>query len=131
MSVIDVLVQKNLLTKKEAASISEEVRLSGETIEQALKKHGVGDAVLLESQGEFLGVPTRNLKDQTIPFDILKYIPEESATHYRFVPVSIKQNVLEVGIVDPDDIEARDALNFISSKINMPFKVFLISEEDF
>jgi type IV pilus assembly protein PilB len=73
----------------------------------------------------------RQIKDQTIPFDILKYIPEESANHYQFIPLSIKQNVLEVGMVDPEDIEARDALTFIATKVNMPFKVFLISEEDF
>ncbi|MFA6095458.1 MAG: ATPase, T2SS/T4P/T4SS family [Candidatus Paceibacterota bacterium] len=131
MSVIDVLIQKNLLTKKEALSISEESRLSGETTEEVLKKHGVSEKALLEAKGDYLGVPTRSIKDQTIPFEILKYIPEESAMHYRFVPVAVKAGVLEVGVVDPDDIEARDALNFISSKVNLPFKVFLISEEDF
>jgi type IV pilus assembly protein PilB len=36
-----------------------------------------------------------------------------------------------VGIVDPDNIEARDALNFISTKADLPFKLFLISEIDF
>ena len=62
---------------------------------------------------------------------ILDYIPEESALHYKFVPLGVKDNVLEVGLVDPDNIEARDALNFISSKINLPYKIYLISEEDF
>ena len=49
----------------------------------------------------------------------------------KHVPVALSEGVLEVGIVDPDNIEALDALNFISSKINLPFKVFLISEADF
>ncbi len=131
MSILDVLLAKNLLTKKEAASVSEEMRLSGETLEQVLAKHGISDAQILEAHGEELGVPTRSIKDQAIPFEILKYIPEESAMHYRLVPVAVKSGVLEVGMVDPDDIEARDALNFISSRVNMPFKIFLISEEDF
>jgi type IV pilus assembly protein PilB len=39
--------------------------------------------------------------------------------------------VLEVGITDPDNIEALDALNFISSKSGLPYKVFLISEKDY
>jgi type IV pilus assembly protein PilB len=39
--------------------------------------------------------------------------------------------VLEVGIVNPESIEARDALNFITSKSNLPFKLYLISEDDF
>jgi len=131
MSILDNLVQKKAIEKKDAAAISEEVRLTGESIEQVLKKHGVKMFDMLEAKGETLGVPVKQLKDQNIPFDILKYIPEESAMHYRFIPLSVKQNVLEVGMVDPEDIEARDALNFIATKVNMPFKAFLISEEDF
>ena len=34
-------------------------------------------------------------------------------------------------MVNPDDIEARDALNFISSKTGLPFKIFLVTETDF
>ncbi|MBL7045228.1 MAG: type II/IV secretion system protein, partial [Parcubacteria group bacterium] len=62
---------------------------------------------------------------------VFKYIPEESALHYNFVPLGVTDNVLEVGVVDPDNIEALDALNFISSKINMPFKVYLVAQNDF
>ena len=51
--------------------------------------------------------------------------------HYRFVPLAIKDAVLEVGAVDPDNTEALDALHFISARIGMPFKVFLITETDF
>lgn len=131
MSIVDALVQKGILQKKDAAAISEEARLAGAPVETMLKKRGVKAEDILAAKGEEMGVPTRSLKDQTIPFDILKYIPEESAMHYRFVPVAVKDSVLEVGLVDPDDIEARDALNFIASKVNLPFKIFLISEEDF
>jgi len=131
MSILDILVEKKILEKKEAAGASEEMRLTGESLDTVLKKRGIKDSDLLNARGEYLNVPVRSLKDQNIPFDILKYIPEESAMHYQFVPISVKDNVLEVGVVDPDDIEARDALNFIASKINMPFKVFLISPADF
>jgi type IV pilus assembly protein PilB len=131
MSILDTLVKNEKLSKKDAASVSEESRLSGEPIELVLRKHDLSDADIMAAKGEYLNVPVRSLKGQSIPFEVLKYIPEESATHYRFIPISIKQNVLEVGVVDPDNIEARDALNFIASKIGMPFKVFLVSEEDF
>ncbi|HEU0080685.1 MAG TPA: ATPase, T2SS/T4P/T4SS family [Candidatus Paceibacterota bacterium] len=131
MSILDILVAKGALQKKDAVSAAEESRSTGAPLEAVLKKKGVDDAAILAAKGEAAGVPTRSLKDQTIPFDILKFIPEESAVHYRLIPLAVRQSVLEVGMVDPDDIEARDALNFIASKVNMPFKVFLISEEDF
>lgn len=77
-----------------------------------------------------LQVPTRELGD-SIPSKVLEYIPEESADHYKVVPLGVVDGVLEVGALDPDDIEARDALTFISSRIGMPYKLFLISPEDF
>jgi len=76
-------------------------------------------------------LPTRSLKESEISGKVLEYIPQESAEHYRVVPLSVKDGVLEVGAVDPNDIGVRDALNFISSRIGMPYKLFLISEEDF
>ncbi|MEX2010208.1 MAG: GspE/PulE family protein [Parcubacteria group bacterium] len=75
-------------------------------------------------------VPTREL-GEAIPSKVLEYIPEESAEHYKVIPLGVVDGVLEVGAVDIDDIEARDALTFISSRIGMPYKLFLISEEDF
>ncbi len=78
-----------------------------------------------------IDVPVREVGDTKIPYDVLRYIPEESAEHYRLAPLSITDNVLEVGMVDPDDIQAIDALNFISRATGMPFKVFRIATGDF
>jgi type IV pilus assembly protein PilB len=62
---------------------------------------------------------------------VLRYVPEESARHYRFVPLAVEDGVLEVGTTDPDNLEAVEALNFIASRANLPYKFFLISDEDF
>ena len=76
-------------------------------------------------------IPTRKLGKDNISFDVLKNIPEESAKHYNFVPIGIADGVLEIGILDPDNLVAKDALQFISSRIGLPFKLFRISQEDF
>ena len=77
-----------------------------------------------------LSAPHRDLGEARIPYDVLKFVPEESAEHYRFAPIGLVEGVLEVGMVDPDDIAAIDALNFITRKTGVPFKVFHISEVD-
>src|SRR3989338_7859674 len=76
-------------------------------------------------------IPSRSLKDFNISGKVLEYIPQDSAEHYRVVPLAVKDGVLEVGALDPNDLEARDALNFISARIGIPYKLFLISENDF
>jgi hypothetical protein len=80
--------------------------------------------------GADLDVPSRSLDGEKIPFDVLRYIPEESVEHYQLAPLSISDGVLEVGMVDPDDIRGFDALNFIARTTGMPFKVYRISKED-
>lgn len=76
-------------------------------------------------------VPTKSLADADVSAKILEYIPQDSAVHYKIVPIAVRDGVLEVGALDPNDLEARDALNFISARIGMPYKLFLISEDDF
>ena len=66
-----------------------------------------------------------------VSYDSLQYIPEEASKHYQVAPLGLVDGVLEVGIVDPDNIDALDALNFISTQQGVPFKVFLILESDY
>ena len=131
MNILQVLVQKKIIKESDLPLISAEVRNGETTLEKVLLKYGVSQTDIISAKGESSGIPARQILDQEIPFEILKFIPEDSAMHYRFIPIGVSDGVLEVGVVDPDNIEARDALNFISSKIGMPFKIFLISEEDF
>lgn len=84
-----------------------------------------------ENNQEASSVPTKSLSEIDISGKILEYIPQDSAIHYKIVPLAVKDGVLEIGAVDPNDLEARDALNFISARIGMPYKLFLISEDDF
>ncbi len=131
MDILDILTTNKVIDRKTLASFREEMRLAHISAEQVAKKHGIDDDILLAAKGDLLGIPTKSVTGKNIPFEVLQYIPEESAVHYHFVPIGVEQNVLEVGVVDPDNIEARDALTFIASKIKMPFKIFLISEDDF
>ncbi len=76
-------------------------------------------------------VPARALGDKKIAYDVLRYIPEESAEHYKLAPLAVVDGVLEVGMTDPDNLGGIDALNFVTKNTGMPFKVFRISEGDF
>lgn len=80
---------------------------------------------------DFYDIPIKKLDDKKIPFEVIKYVPYESAIHYEFIPFNLVDGVLEVGMVDPDDSEARDALQFITAKTGIPFKIYLISKKDF
>ncbi len=131
MLFLEFLAEKGLLDKKNVSRVQKQLTESDVSMDEALKASGLTPEQILNARSEFFNVPSRSLGDTEVPFDILKYIPEESAIHYKFAPLTVKDGFLEVGMVEPDDIEARDALNFISSKVDLPFKIFVISEIDF
>lgn len=70
-------------------------------------------------------------EEHKIPLEVLKYVPKSSAVYYQFVPLRVVNGVLEVGMVDTNNLETRDAVQFIASKIGLPFKIYSITKEDF
>jgi len=79
---------------------------------------------------EEIKFPLIDLLGKEIPKEVLKEIPEEAAVFYRFVPIAKKGNLLEVGMVDPSDLKAKEALRFITRRNKIESKIFVISEED-
>ena len=131
MSFLDALTKKGFIKKSEIDDINEEMDTEAVSLEEVLKKRGISEKDLLAIRSEYLKIPARAIESKNISFEALKYVPEESATFYNFVPLGVVNGVLEVGMTDSDNIEARDAIQFISSKMGIPFKIFLISKSDF
>lgn len=131
MSVLDILIKQGVLDKKDLAGVREKVEKNGQNLDEILISMGVSEEDILKAKSDYHGVPLKDVDISQITSKVLDYIPEESAVYYQFVPIALSEGVLEVGIIDPDNIAARDALNFISSKIGLPFKMYLISESAF
>ena len=131
-SLLDVLVAQNTITLDDASAIRNEARVSGADPEEILVRRGVAKERILEAKSALLGIPARHVTEKTIEFDTLKFIPKDTATQYKFVPLALSDDgILEVGMVNPEDIEAREALQFISSGTNRAFRIYLISQSDF
>lgn len=131
MNLLEILVDKKIIKNADATAIKKTVAEGTQTLEQVLVAQGITPVSIVSAVGDYYEMPIKQLGEGTIASATLAYIPEESANHYKFVPMGVADGVLEVGIVDPDNIEAKDALNFIASRIEMPYKLFVISEQDF
>lgn len=132
MNILALLQEKGVLDEAAAAAVTGAVEQGDDTLEEALVKQGVDLDAVLATLGEHYKLPTYRLgENEKIEPDVLKYIPEDSARHYKLLPLSIKDGVIEVGITDPDELSAIDALNFIAAKHKLPYKLVLILESDF
>ena len=130
-TLLDILVSDDALPQAEAEQISEKSQGNAERLEELLVDAHVAEADIVRAKSALFGVPSYQLEGRKLAYDVLKHISEDSARHYQIVPLGITDGVLAVGMVQPDDIEAREALKFIAANLNLPYKVFVISQQDF
>ena len=130
MNLPALLLEKGLLSASDHAGVEADLAKKI-PLAEALSTHGISLADALTVAGEAYGIPARTLGDPPADEKAFPYVPLESARHYGFVPLDVAEGALEVGVVDPDNLEAMDALQFISTRVGMPYKLFLISRPDF
>lgn len=132
MSFLEELSKKGLINRSQISTIRENAeKKHGGSIDDSLIEMGIPEDEILKVKGEYFKMPIKKVDTRNISFSVLSYIPEDSARHYNFAPFALNDGVLEVGISDPDNIQALDALQFISAKLSIPFKIFLISKSDY
>lgn len=130
MSFPVYLVQKGVLNEADANQIDTSTQGYAGEIDLALEKAGIDRKDLITYKADYYGIPGLSLDGHKVPVEILKYVPQESAQHYEIAPLGIEDEVLAVGIVDPDNTQAKDAVQFISTKIGKPFRIFVIVRQD-
>ena len=132
MSFLEELAKKGLIEQSQIGEVKSRAaaKYKGDT-DSVLEEMGIPEEKILAVKGEYFSMPVRKVESDKMSFDVLKYIPEDAASNYHFAPLKLSDGVLEVGMMDPENIQAVDALQFISNKLGMPFKVFLISKNDY
>ena len=132
MTFLEDLTQRGLITEGQVNEVLREATEKYEgNIENALIAKGLQSDAILDAKSAFYNIPKKVPDPKQIGTDILKYIPEDAAKHYHFVPLGLEEGALIVGITNPDDIQATDALQFIAERHGVPFKLFVISEAVF
>lgn len=132
MSLIQQLAQRGVIEKQRATSLEYEVKSSGKKEEEALLEMGiVSENFLFELKSEQIKIPLRQVTPDEIPLETLEMIPPESAKYYQMVPLAKRDNVLEVGMVYPEDLKAQEALNFLSRQGKFEYRVFLVDISTF
>ena len=132
MSFLEELAKKNIINQKQIGEIKNRAneKFAGDT-DEVLLEMNIPEDEILKNKGEYFQIPIKKVTLKGVSFDVLRYIPEDSANYYHFVPIGLVEGVLEVGVLDPENIQAMDAIQFISAKIGIPFKIFLISKSDY
>ena len=132
MTLVQHLVKKGILEKEKAGPLEFEIKNSGRKEEEVILERGIVSEILLFGlKSENLKTPLKEVAADEVPLKILELIPEESAKYYKMVPLAKKDNILEVGMIYPEDLKAQEALQFLSRQSKFSYQVFLIVPSTF
>lgn len=128
--LINTLIEQGVISEEQLSNIPEESRQNIAAIERALQEQGLATKQqLLEAKSAYYGVPYIDVTGRKIPSEVLKLVPENTVERYGFVPLERSDDELVVGMVDPGDVDAREALKFVAVQEHVTPKIYLISQE--
>src|SRR3989338_9539846 len=76
-------------------------------------------------------LPIVRLEEIDLNKEALKEIPEDTVTFYKVVPFAKEDGILKVGIIDPEDNNALEALKFVAGRSGLNVEKYLIGYKDF
>jgi len=128
-TLIETLLSLGILKKQDADYLKEESGKTEKSIEALIYEEKLAsEEEVAEAKSKIFNVPFRKISEGTeIPKDVLKQISEEAAKFYKFVPLGKRGGILEIGILNPGDFEAKEALKFIAAKEGFAPEFFIIT----
>jgi type II secretory ATPase GspE/PulE/Tfp pilus assembly ATPase PilB-like protein len=133
-SFLDFLVEKKIIDTTLSEDINKKSQEANNDVEELILERGlIKEDALYNFKSQFLKIPYKDLSDLKIEPEIFKLVPLEAVHHYRFVPLALDKDkkTLEAGMLNPSDVNAKEALKFIAHRNNLTPKIFIIGITDF
>ena len=80
-----------------------------------------------QARAAFLNLPYIDLGKLKVTQEVLNLIPEESRTFYTLAPFELQGSILKVAVVDPSNLQALEALEFLGQKQNFQIQLYVAS----
>lgn len=129
--MLNLLVAKAILTPDQGAELEGALSQSDKTLEEVL----IGEKVLNSEEivalkAEMASIAYREISEVTVTDEALSVIPFEVAQNYKVACFEKIGNRINVGIIDPYNSRAIEAVNFLAKEQNLEVDFYLISEEN-
>lgn len=130
--LIEELLRSELISPDALSDAEKEAYTNQKDFGEVLVKSGlISDTDLLKIKSQIYQLPVIDLSGIEIDRDVIKDIPENIIGYYKILPFARDNSVLKVGIVDPENIDALEAVKFIASDRGLNLEKYLISYKNF
>ena len=122
------LVNNGFITAQALGELEAAKKQGGQSIgDLILSRKMLDEEDLAKAKAAFFNIPYIDLRKTQVLPSILSLIPLESMNFYNVVPFEVKDRVLKVAIVDPGNLAALEALEFLGQKQNLQVQLYLAS----
>ena len=124
--------QKNIIKSEDAGNIVKEAQSAGKKVEDILiSRQIINPEDLAQVKSEVYRLPYENLIERNIGEGIVSTISSEVAENYKVICFDKEDNRIKVGILDPDNFKAVEAIDFLAKGSGLKVEYYLISEKSF
>lgn len=131
-NLLKKIIEKKLITEKQLNIAKNKANELKKTIEEILvDDEFINTEDLAIIKADLHGLPYINLLDKKIEHAILNIIPHEAAENYHVICFEKDNDEIKVGLAEPENYKAIEALNFLVKEEKLKIKYYLISKLSF
>src|SRR3990167_3223265 len=131
-TLVDELVRLNVISAEDTTTFSDLAQNENKDFGQILlEKSVISDSDLLAIKSKLYLLPTVDLEGHEFSREVLKEFSEDVVNFYKVAPFDKKDGILKVAIINPEAIDALEALKFIAEDKKLVLVKYLVSYRDF
>lgn len=129
--ILDLLVKNEKITHDQLKQVKAFL-LQSRSLESVLAEMEIIDVEdLVKLRAKAAGLPYKNLLGEKIEPSVLNAIPVGVSENYKIVCFNKTGKKIQIGLVDPDNFKAIEAVNFLAKKDDLRAEFYLISDLSF
>lgn len=130
--LLQILLNMGAINEEKAEAIQKAALEAQQPVEEYLIVNPlIPEEALAEGRGRLYKIPYVDLTGKAIDQEVLRFIPEDTAQHYQVIAFQKSEQEVNVGIVDPRNFKALEAVEFIMKEKGMRPYYFIISPTNF
>src|SRR6056297_1143176 len=129
--LLDLLLQDKIIGQNEYTEIRELAEKQGRSVVGILEGRDVDKEKVVKYRARAVGMPYKNLLDKKSNSETLEIIPPKVAENYKIICFGQEGDEIKVGMVNPYNSKAVEAVNFLAQSKNLKPDYYLISQASF
>ncbi len=130
--LVDALLERKILTQEGIVALESEVTAQEKEFGELLVQgNAISDTDLVALKSEIYRLPIVHASEIEIDPELSEKISDATIRFYKILPFAKDKGVLKIVLLDPENIDALQALKFIATEQNLSLDKYLVTYQDF